>query len=124
MATDFYARKQKNSILIVQKILLNIGKSITQKMKFIITGLIYEREFYKWIDGVGYDLVVGKRNGEKSKVLASKEICESECMISIEVGSAFLLRYFKVLRFFIHVFWLRPKLRQYLEQLLRNQVEN
>tara|TARA_Y100001958_G_C21067196_1_gene427971 strand:+ start:190 stop:696 length:507 start_codon:yes stop_codon:yes gene_type:complete len=84
------------------------------------SGLIYEREFCKWIDGVGYDLVIGKRNGEKSKVSwRLKEICESECMISIEVRSAFLLRYFKVLRFFIHVFWLRPKLRQYLRAVTK-----
>ena len=84
------------------------------------SGLIHEREFCKWIDGVGYDLVIGKRNGEKSKVSwRLEEICESECMISIEVRSAFLLRYFKVLRFFIHVFWLRPRLRQYLRAVTK-----
>ena len=79
------------------------------------SGLIYEREFCEWIEGIGYDLVIGKRNGEKSMVSwRLKEIRESECKISIEVKSAFLLRYPKVLRFFIHVCWLRPKLRQYL----------
>ena len=79
------------------------------------SGLVYEREFFEWIDGVGYDLLIGKRDAEKSLVSwRLKKIHESKCSISIEVRSAFLLRYSKILRFFVYMFWLRPKLHKSL----------
>ena len=84
------------------------------------SGLVYEREFYDWIDRTGYDLLIGKRGGERSLVSwRLKEIDSSKCMISIEVRSAFMLRYAKIMRIFVHIFWLRPKLYQYLSSVTK-----
>ena len=91
-----------------------LGKSSKDEVHYY-SGLIYEREFYAWIDGAGYDLLIGKRGQEKSMVSwRIKSINEFNCMISIEVRSAFLLRYARSFRWFVHAFWLRPRLRQYL----------
>ena len=84
------------------------------------SGLVYEREFYDWIDQTGYDLLIGKHGGERSLVSwRLKEIDNSKCLISIEVRSAFGLRYARIVRMFIHLFWLRPKLRQYLSAVTK-----
>ena len=43
------------------------NKSIDMVLYY--SGLRYERIFTDWIEGIGYDLLIGRRNGKKSKVI-------------------------------------------------------
>lgn len=85
-----------------------------------LNGLIYERRFTRWIDGVGYDLEIGTHDGEKSfvswRITAVKK---DRCELRITVYPHALRKIPILIRWFPHFFWLRPLLRNYLESVVR-----
>ena len=47
---------------------INWNKNGKKDILIYLNGLKYIREFYKWDEDYGYSLLIGKENGEKSKV--------------------------------------------------------
>jgi len=42
-------------------------------MVYYYSGWVLQRDFINWIDGVGYDLTIGRQGGRKSYVVHHRE---------------------------------------------------
>jgi hypothetical protein len=71
-----------------------------------LSGWIYERHFRQWVEGVGYDLEIGRPGAAKSTVSwRISAIDPQNCTV--------------VIRWLPHVLGLRPRLKSYLESVVR-----
>ena len=85
-----------------------------------LNGLIYERRFRDWTDGIGYDLAVGERGGPKSSVSwRIRAIDDRCCVLRIAVNPHPLQSIPAPLRRVPYRLWLRPRLEAYLESVVR-----
>lgn len=85
-----------------------------------LSGWMYERTFREWIDGIGYDLEIGRPGGSKSFVSwRITPLDDQQSSLRITVCSHALQSYPAIVRWVPHVFWMRPKLRNYLESVVR-----
>jgi hypothetical protein len=84
------------------------------------SGLVFHRSFTEWIDGVGYDLEVGARQGPRSavawRIFPQKG---AECLLRITVEPHALQRMPSLIRWLPHYGYLRPLLRRYLASVVR-----
>lgn len=83
-----------------------------------LSGLIYERHFSAWHEGVGYDLEIQRQND----VIASvswriSAIDDRTCALQITVYPQLLQNVPIVVRWLPHLLRLRPMLRSYLESV-------
>ena len=84
-----------------------------------LSGWVYERRFHRWLDGVGYDLEIGRSGGSKSLVYwRITTIDEQRCKLRITICPHALQGLPLVIRWLPHVLWLRPLLRQYLASVV------
>ncbi len=84
-----------------------------------LSGWVFERRFRRWIDGVGYDLEIGRRGGGTSFV--SWRISPRDhdgCSLEIAVYPHALQRLPVAIRWLPHVLRLRPLLRSYLSSVV------
>ena len=51
------------------KVIEGDKNSIKKDILIYLNGVIYEREFFYWDEMNGYELMIGKKNGKKSKVV-------------------------------------------------------
>jgi hypothetical protein len=85
-----------------------------------LSGWIYERRFRHWIEGVGYDLEIGRHGGETSTVSwRISPIDDQSCALCITVYPHALQKIPIVIRWFPHVLRLRPMLERYLDSVVR-----
>ncbi len=85
-----------------------------------LSGWVYERRFRDWIEGVGYDLDIGRQGGKTSFVSwRIKPIDGRSCCLRITVCSHALQDLPVVIRWIPHTLWLRPRLVKYLDSVLR-----
>lgn len=85
-----------------------------------LSGWVYERRFRRWIEGVGYDLEIGRPGGGKSTVSwRVSSIDEQDCTLTITVYPHALQNVPLVIRWLPHVIGLRPRLKSYLESVVR-----
>jgi hypothetical protein len=85
-----------------------------------LSGWIYERKFLQWIEGVGYDLEIGRAGGGKSFV--SWRIIPSDyqsCSLRIAVYPHILQNRSIVIRWLPHFLYIGPWLRRYLSSVTR-----
>lgn len=84
-----------------------------------LSGWIYERQFRRWIDGVGYDLEIGRRSGGKSFVLwRIRPVDDNRCTLRIKVYPDVLQDLPVVIRWIPYRLRLRPLLQRYLESVV------
>ena len=85
-----------------------------------LSGWTYERKFKEWIDGVGYDLEIGRPGGGQSTVSwRITPVDDNNCTLGITVRPGGVLKYPPVIRWVPFYLWLRPKLRSYLVSVVR-----
>ena len=85
-----------------------------------LNGLVFERRFREWLEGVGYDLEIGRRGGRQSRVSwRITPLDESRCTLRITVCPHGLQGLPVTLRWLPHLVWLRPVLRRYLDSVVR-----
>ena len=85
-----------------------------------LSGWAYERRFRTWIEGVGYDLDIGRKGGSKSLVSwRISPIGDRSCSLRITVCPHALQHLPVVIRWIPHALWLRPLLRKYLDSVVR-----
>lgn len=85
-----------------------------------LSGWIYERRFHRWIEGVGYDLQIGRPGGGTSNVSwRISSIDEQNCCLTITVYPHVLQNIPLVIRWLPHVLGLRPRLKSYLDSVVR-----
>ena len=85
-----------------------------------LSGWVFARQFREWIEGVGYDLEIGRPGGSKSTVSwRITPIDEQSCKLRITVCPSALQGIPVVIRWLPHLLRVRPLLRQYLDSVVR-----
>jgi hypothetical protein len=85
-----------------------------------LSGWVYVREFCNWIDGVGYDLNIGRKGGNQSFVYwRINEIDENNCTLRITVHPHALQKLPAAIRWLPHFTKLRPALQSYLDSVVK-----
>jgi hypothetical protein len=85
-----------------------------------LSGWVFERRFCQWIDGVGYDLDIGRPDGPSSFVSWRILSVEDErCVLRIAVYPHVLQDFPAAIRWLPHVLRLGPMLRSYLSSVVR-----
>ena len=85
-----------------------------------LSGWVYERQFCRWIDGVGYDLEIGRSGGGKSFVSwRIVPLDDQNCSLGITVYPHILQDQSPVTRWLPHFLYVGPHLRSYLSSVTR-----
>jgi hypothetical protein len=85
-----------------------------------LSGWVFERRFCRWIDGVGYDLEIGRRGGRSSFVSwRIRPRTKRECTLRIAVYPHSLQHIPAAIRWLPHMLRLRPMLKKYLSSVVR-----
>lgn len=85
-----------------------------------LNGLVYERRFTRWIDGIGYDLDIGEIGGRSSFVAWRITPTDAEnCALRIVVRPHVLQGVPVAIRWLPHLFWVRPRLKAYLSSVIQ-----
>jgi hypothetical protein len=87
---------------------------------YYLSGWIFERRFNRWIEGVGYDLEIGRSGGRTSFV--SWRIMpqgNQNCVLIITIYPHVLQNVPLAVRWIPHVVRLAPMLRRYLSSVVR-----
>ena len=95
------------------------GKDSVDRIQYL-NGLRYERRFYDWIEGTGYDLQIlrgTRRQADVSWRITVVDDSNSTLRITV-FPEAFQQRPVAI-RWIPHLFVLRPKLSSYLDSVLR-----
>ena len=95
------------------------GEGSRDEVRYL-SGWIFEWQFYQWIDGVGYDLEIGRPGGSKSFV--SWRIVPSDnhnCTLKITVYPHILQNIPSAIRWLPHILYIGPMLRSYLSSVTR-----
>ncbi len=83
-------------------------------------GVTYQRIFTNWIDGRGYDLLIGRKNGEKSKVIwRINQLDNKSCELKITIYPHDIIKYSNIIKSLINSLYVRPMLRKYLSSVLK-----
>lgn len=85
-----------------------------------LSGLVFERRFQRWIDGVGYDLEIGRHEGPSSFVSwRISPTNDHSCVLRIAVYPYVLQNLPVAIRWLPHVLRLRPMLKSYLTSVIK-----
>ena len=85
-----------------------------------LSGWVYERRFMRWLEGIGYDLEIGRRGGGTSLVTwRISPVDAGDCSLRITVHPHVLQRVPVAIRWLPHLLRLRPMLRSYLSSVVR-----
>ena len=100
------------------KVLLWKENNEKKDLLVYLNGLEYYREFKKWDAPYGFELHIGKKEGKKSKVVwkIKKNGGHSELKITIFPYRSSKIP--KIFYFWVHYFYIRPKLKNYLSSVL------
>jgi hypothetical protein len=85
-----------------------------------LNGLVYERHFHHWNEGVGYDLEIGQK-GSGTSWVAWRVVPgdDRHSTLRITVSAYVLQQVPTVFRWLPHVLWFRPLLEKYLDSVVR-----
>jgi hypothetical protein len=95
------------------------GKESRDEIHYL-SGWVFERRFLHWIEGVGYDLEIGRRGGRSSFVswrLAATD--PGSCILRIAVYPHGLQNLPVTVRWLPHLLRLRPMLTSYLSSVVK-----
>ena len=87
---------------------------------YYLSGWVFQRRFRHWIEGVGYDLEIGRRGGRSSFV--SWRIIpggDRDCTLRITAYPFVLQNLPVAIRWLPHILYLRPVLGRYLSSVVR-----
>lgn len=85
-----------------------------------LSGWIMQRRFIKWIEGIGYDLEIGRPGGNQSFVSwRIKEVEEKQSILRISVYPHALQNLPVLVRWLPHHAYIKPQLRKYLQSVTR-----
>jgi len=83
-------------------------------------GLKYQRVFTDWIEDLGYDLLIGRKNGRKSKVVwRINKPDDSSSELKITIYPHDINKYPNFIKSQIYIFYIKPMLRKYLTSVLK-----
>ena len=83
-------------------------------------GLKFVREFTDWIDGVGYELIIGETDGKKSKVIwRIDKIDDVSSYLNITIYPHDINKYPLFIRPIVYNLFVKPSLHNYLSSVLK-----
>ncbi|MDH3433824.1 MAG: hypothetical protein OEM60_08200, partial [Gammaproteobacteria bacterium] len=95
------------------------GRNARDEIQYL-SGIIYQRHFSAWFDGVGYDLEIRQRDDDIASVSWRISATDDRsCALQITVYPQLLQDVPLVFRWFPHALRLRPMLRAYLESVTK-----
>lgn len=95
------------------------GESSRDEVHYL-SGWRFERRFRRWIEGVGYDLEIGRLGGESSFVSwRIHPVGDQDSILRIAVYPHVLQKIPVVIRWLPHVTYLKPQLSNYLSSVVR-----
>ncbi len=84
------------------------------------SGLTMGRRFTDWIDGLGYDLEIGTRGGQTSRVSwRIRPLSDEQSSLIISIEPYLFQRVPLVFRWFLYRIYTRPMLTRYLDCVLQ-----
>ena len=87
---------------------------------YYYSGWVFLREFVNWIDGVGYDLIIGREEGRKSYVSwRITEEQEGTSTLRITIYPHVLQNLPIAIRWIPHIAVIKPALNSYLDAVLK-----
>jgi hypothetical protein len=85
-----------------------------------LNGLVFERRFHRWVEGVGYDLDIGRKGGRTSLVSwRITPVDDNTCSLRIAVYPHVLQEVPVVVRWVPHPVRVHPGLKAYLSSVVR-----
>jgi hypothetical protein len=85
-----------------------------------LNGVVYERRFGDWVEGVGYDLEIGAMGGDTSSVSwRIQPIDEGSSGLEIVVSPHVVQAWPVMIRWVPHLVRVRPHLKSYLSSVIR-----
>ena len=93
--------------------------SIKKDILIYLNGVVFEREFYQWDEMNGYELMIGKKNGKKSKVVWKISKTKNYTSLIINVFPYKTDKINTLLYPFVFYFYIKPKLKSYLKSVLK-----
>lgn len=85
-----------------------------------LSGWIFERRFCRWIEGVGYDLEIGRRGGRSSFVSwRTMPVDSQSSILRIAIYPHTLQNLAVAIRWLPHILRLSPMLKRYLSSVIR-----
>ena len=84
-----------------------------------MNGLTYIREFTSWKPNQGFELTIGSKNGKKSKVQWQLQSSGMGCELKISVFPYKSSKISKFLYPFVNFFIIKPRLKKYLQSVLK-----
>ena len=84
-----------------------------------LNGLTYIREFTSWKPNQGFELTIGSKNGKKSKVQWQLQSSGMGCELKISVFPYKSSKISKFLYPFVNFFIIKPRLKKYLQSVLK-----
>lgn len=84
-----------------------------------LNGLTYIREFTSWKPNQGFELNIGSKNGKKSKVQWQLQSSGMGCELKISVFPYKSSKISKFLYPFVNFFVIKPRLKKYLQSVLK-----
>ena len=83
-----------------------------------LNGVVLHRNFYKWDEGNGYELKIGRKTGRKSKVIW-KITGDKKSNLNITVYPHVFSNRNKLSYYLIYTFFIKPGLKKYLNSVLK-----
>ena len=92
-----------------------------EKKDFIeyLNGIIYYRTFYDWREKQGFKLMIGKKNGKKSRVVWDLRSSNQGVLLTIIVTPYVSKKYNRFLSFVLMKIYVIPLLNKYLENVTK-----
>ena len=84
---------------------------------YYYSGLIYQRKFINWIEGVGYDLLIGEKNGHQSLV-SWKIQNNGQTSLTISIYPYKYNTGIKLLNFIPYSILVKPLLKKYVKSVM------
>jgi len=80
-----------------------------------LSGWVMQRRFKKWIEGIGYDLEIGRPGGSQSFVSwRIKAVQEEQSILQITVYPHTLQKIPILIRWLPHLVYIKPQIKRYL----------
>tara|TARA_B100000900_G_C20437537_1_gene657614 strand:- start:331 stop:822 length:492 start_codon:yes stop_codon:yes gene_type:complete len=100
------------------KVLLWKDNNEKQDLLVYLNDLEYYREFKKWDAPNGFELYIGKKDGKKSKVIWQIKKNREHSELKITVFPYRSNKIPRIFYFWVHYFYIKPKLKNYLSSVL------
>lgn len=85
-----------------------------------LSGWVFERRFHSWLEGIGYDLAIGRPGGRQSFVSwRIRPVEAGRSRLAIAVYPAVLQHLPVAARWVPHLLYVRPRLRSYLSSVVQ-----